>query len=72
MADSKQRWDEIDKIAFDFYLDYIKEINAHEYFSEWWFVSHTEDFQEFYKKAKIQLRNNKIKKLLNGTKNIST
>jgi len=55
----------IKRIAWELYLKEIKNNpDIHEHASQWWFWKHPEQFKEYYKKAEIELRNEKITKLI--------
>jgi len=58
---------EIGKIAFEIYVwEMSNDPNIHEHAADWWFFEYPEQFKEYYKKAEIKMRNEKLKKILNG------
>ena len=62
----EENWTDIGKLAYKIYVKKMHDMpGVDEYASDWWFHDYPEQFEEEYKEAKIQLRNKKIKKILN-------
>jgi len=65
--ETEENWTKLGKLAYKIYFKRMNnDPNVHEHAADWWFYKHPEQFREYYKLAEVQLRNKKIKKILNG------
>ena len=61
----EENWTDIIKLAYKIYVKKMSDdTEIHEHASGWWFYDNPEQFKKYYKLAEIQLRNKKIKKIL--------
>ena len=58
--------DKTKEIAYKIYRDKMVSENEPSYKLKWYFLTRPEKYKEYFEQAKLQLRNEKIKKILNG------